>query len=294
MFPLRRDGAIVYEELLDRGLLDRAGGGLTAAGEVLLRSKVVPRTPLAKAEAVLDSFLDRVDDLNRDPEAISRIDEVWLYGSVLRREPAVGDIDLAITRSASPRFAEFEAQIEQAHRLLDGMSGAPQSWATEWSCIDWLPDRAIFGARRHPLLAGAKEGVADLVAVATPCRRIYDRSRGGRVCDEIVPRHPQSTGRADTVDPLPILPDLSPRILQPMDARWTAGYDRRGEVWPYEIFRGWTEDCTRLFKGHPRDLRVAGSGDDLGDFPWTPPAVRRPGCDSRAAVVIAHGTEAAD
>ena len=291
IFDRRRDGAIVYEELLDRGLIDRDSGKVTEAGEVLLRSKVVARTPLKKAKAVLDALLERIDKLNRDPETISRVDEVWLYGSMLREEAAVGDIDLAITRSTSPRFPNLDARVEQAKRLLVDIPEPPQSWTWEWDRIDWLFRRSIYGTRRHALLAGAKEGVEDLMAVATPCQLIYDRARGGRVADAIVPRHPQSKGRADTVDRLPVLPNLTPARLQPMDARWVAGYDRRGEVRPYDMFRGWTEDCMRLFPDHPRHLRVAAFGDDLGRFPWTPAVLKRPDLDGCGAVAVVHATD---
>ncbi len=92
IFPHRRDGAIVYEECLDRGLIDRVAGKLAEAGLTLVRSKVVARTPREKARTVLNAFLDRVDQLNHAPEAISRVDEIWLFGSFMRDEAAVGDI----------------------------------------------------------------------------------------------------------------------------------------------------------------------------------------------------------
>lgn len=291
IFVRRRDGAIVYEELLDRRLIDRDSGKTTGSGEVLVGSKVVARTPLDKAKAVLEALLDRIDILNGDPEAVSRVDEVWLYGSMLREEAVVGDIDLAIVRSSSPRFSKLDAQVEQAKRLLADMPGSPQSWRWEWDRIDWLFRRSLYGTRRHALLAGAKEGVEDLMAVATPCRMIYDRARGGRVDDAIVPRHPRSRGRADTVDALPVLPDLTPARLRPMDARWVAGYDRRGEVWPYDIFGGWTEDCIRLFPNHPGHLRIAAFGDDLDRFPWKPTLLGRPHLDGREAVAVITATE---
>ena len=95
IFAQRRDGAIVYEECLDRDLIDRGTGKVSEAGLTLVRSKVVARTPLEKAQTILEAFLERVDQLNHDPEAISRVDEVWLFGSLLREEASVGDIDLA-------------------------------------------------------------------------------------------------------------------------------------------------------------------------------------------------------
>ena len=291
IFPHRRDGAIVYEECLDRNLIDRGTGKVSEAGLTLVRSKVVARTPLEKAQTILEAFLERVDQLNHDPEAISRVDEVWLFGSLLREEAAVGDIDLAIARSWSDRFENLDAQVRHAKALLAKIPDAPRDWGWPWDRIDWLYRRAIFGARRHPLLAGAKDGMDDLASLGVPCRLIYDRARGGRVDDAIVPLHPQSKGRLNTIDPLPVVPDLTPAQLQPMDARWVAGYDRWGTVSPYDIFRGWTDQCRQLFPEYPRTLRIAASGDDLRDFPWIPKTLKRPGLDGRAAVAVISATE---
>jgi hypothetical protein len=291
IFPHRRDGAIVYEECLDRHLIDRDTGKVTDAGRTMARSRVVTRTPLEKAKAVLEAFLDRVDQLNHDPEAISRVDEVWLFGSLMREEVAVGDIDLAIARSSADRFQGLKGQVRRAKALLANFPDAPRDWKWPWDRIDWLYRRAIFGPRRHPLLAGAKDGIEDLASLGVPCRLIYDRARGGRVDDAIVPLHPQSNGRWNTIDPLPEVPDLTPAQLQPMDGRWIAGYDQLGIVSPYYIFRGWTEECRRLFPEYPRHLRIAASGDDLGSFPWVPKALKRPGIDGRAAVAVISATE---
>jgi hypothetical protein len=291
VFPHRRDGAIVYEECLDRGLIDRATGKVAEAGLTLVRSKMVPRTPRKKAKLVLDGFLERVDQLNHDPDAISRVDEVWLFGSLMRDEAAVGDIDLAIGKSSSGRFQNLDARVRQAKTLLTNFPDAPRDWAWPWNRIDWLYRRAIFGARRHPLLAGAKDGIDDLASLGVPCRLIYDRARGGRVDDDIVPLHPQSNGRLNTIDPLPVAPDLTPAPLQPMDARWVAGYGRWGTVSPYDIFRGWTDECHKLFPEYPRTLRIAVSGNKLEDCPWRPQTIKRPGVDGRAAIAVISATE---
>jgi hypothetical protein len=179
IFPHRRDGAIVYEECLDRRLIDRETGKLTDAGLIVARAKVVARIPLDKARLVLDGFLDRIDQLNSDPQAITRIDAVWLFGSFMREEASVGDIDLAISMSSTKRFGKIEEKIAHAKALLANFPDAPQDWQFPWDRIDWLHRRAIFGARRHPLLSGAQDGMNDLTSLGVPCRLIYDRERGG-------------------------------------------------------------------------------------------------------------------
>ena len=60
LFPLRRDGAIVFEEALDRGLIDPSSLRPTADGEALTRAKMQPRTPIGRADVVLERLLDRI------------------------------------------------------------------------------------------------------------------------------------------------------------------------------------------------------------------------------------------
>lgn len=53
VFPQRRDGAIVFEECLDRWLIETQDGfRLTPGGEAMVRGKAKPRAPLAKAQAL--------------------------------------------------------------------------------------------------------------------------------------------------------------------------------------------------------------------------------------------------
>lgn len=74
VFPLRRDGAIVFEECLDQGLINPATLSLTGAGETIARAKAKSRTPLAKAQSVLYAFFDRIEALNRDSDAVQQVD----------------------------------------------------------------------------------------------------------------------------------------------------------------------------------------------------------------------------
>ncbi|HWT42151.1 MAG TPA: nucleotidyltransferase domain-containing protein [Sphingopyxis sp.] len=256
------------------------------------RAKVTARTPLIKARAVLDELLNRIDRFNADPEAVSRVDEIWLFGSMMREEATVGDIDLAICRSRDARFADdLDGQVEQAKRLIQGYPDAPQRWAWPWDRIDWLYRRSIFGPRRHPLLAGAQEGTTDLQLLAVPCRLIYDRARGGRVSDPVLPRHPESPGRANTLFAPDELPDLTPGELRPMDARWIAGFKPWGAVSPYDIFRGWTDEGERLFGSYPEHLRIVADGHDLRGFPWIPKPVSKGGLDGRNAIAIVNAAD---
>lgn len=291
VFPLRRDGAIVFEECLDRGLIDPATLKLTEAGEVIARAKAKSRTPLAKAQSVLNEFLDRIEILNRDSDAVQQVDQLWLFGSLMRGEETVGDIDLALTMSRRPRFAtDHDGRQKHIDKLLAHHEDTPVRWEASWIKEGWLTNRALYGARRHPLLAGVQEGTSDLESLGVPCRLIYDRTRGGKVDDPILPRHPKSRGRSNDLDPPAEMPDLTPAPIRPMDARWVAGFWEAGVVSPYDIFRGWTDDAHALFPHYPDGLRVVGDDHNLRHYPWTPKRLKKAGLDGRNAVALINAT----
>ena len=181
VFPLRRDGAIVVEECLDRGLLDVETFRVTEDGEAIARAKAGKRTSLARAKTVLGDFLERVAKLNRDPSAINLVEQVWLFGSLMQERETVGDIDLALRIIRRPEVAEdHDLRRRRVAELLTRQADAPINWATPWDREAWVTHRALYGTRRHPLLAGVHDSVEDLSALGTPCRLIYDRERGGR------------------------------------------------------------------------------------------------------------------
>lgn len=233
IFSHRRDGAIVFEECLDRSFIeDRDGLIVTAAGEALARGKASPRTPLAKALQVLDDFLTRVDAMNSDDEAVRYVEEVWLFGSVLRQAETVGDIDLAIATRRRPKYAGksgYNRMLSHLHKLFADRDDVPLNPPLYWLPDFWHMRRALFGAQRHRLLA-VKEDMDELADLGVPCRLIYDRSRGGRVDAPMLARHPTSKGRLNDIDPPAEFPDLTPTQLRPMDARWLSSFEPWGSV----------------------------------------------------------------
>jgi predicted nucleotidyltransferase len=297
VFPQRRDGAIVFEECLDRRLIDaQEGFRLSKAGEIVARGRATRRAPLAKAKALLSEFLARVHSLNNDKDAVCYVQEVWLFGSVLRGTETVGDIDLALVTERRTQFqGEAGYKKMQAHlkRVLANRDDAPQPRAFPWwSAEVWLTERALFGPKRHPLLADAQTDVRNLVDLGVPCQLIYDRSEGGRIDAPILDRHPKSIGRRNDIDPPAEMPDLMPCELRPMDARWVAGFTARGGVSPYEIFRAWNDEAHRLFPRYPEGLLIAGS-DFKPPIPpsWLPKHLKKRALDGRNAVALINANE---
>lgn len=290
VFETGRDGAIVFEECLDRGLIEVKNGSfvLTEDGEALARGKALKRTPLPKALEVLNDLLDRAAALNSDPEGIGFIDQIWLFGSVMREAPEVGDIDLAMLTSRRPHHQDdWNGFLKLIDLQMNRHPDAPQSLPFRWSGEGWLRDRALFGKRRHVLLSGVQDGTHDLRQMGVPCRLIFDRQRGGKVWDDVLMRHPDSPGRSNEVSPPSSMPGLIPNRLLPMDANWVSGFDDwRGNVHPYICFGDWTDEARELFPFWPGDVSVVSAGSRLEGIKWVPKLARRADLDGRERVAI--------
>lgn len=87
------------------------------------------------------------------------------------------------------------------------------------------------------------------------------------------------------------MPNLEPAPIQPMDARWVAGFSETGMVSPYHIFRGWTRDARALFPRFPDGLSIVADDDALLHSPSVPALLKRPRLDGRMVVALVNATE---
>ena len=65
-------------------------------GSRLANIRLLPRIDRAKAEGMVDAFLDRVRQVNARAELLYRVVKVNAFGSFITDAPDLGDIDLAI------------------------------------------------------------------------------------------------------------------------------------------------------------------------------------------------------
>jgi predicted nucleotidyltransferase len=281
-----RERAILFEELLDRDLIEKSRRGyqLTKGGEAIAVGKARTRTPIARARMHIDNLLERINAYNSDPDGFLFIDQVWLFGSAMRGEDTVGDVDIALSTSRRPPYDKsYYLMQERVEEVLQKRGEIPaQHGSLLFSGEEWLMKKAIFGERRHPLLSGVQTGTGDLESIGAPCQLIYDRSRG-RVNDPILPQHPKSEGRAEGTPAPRQLPDLSPDPVRPMHARWLYSYDGPERVSPYDIFGNW-EIAEPLFPSFPDGLKVMLAGDG-SDAEWTPKALNKK-VDGRDRVLL--------
>jgi predicted nucleotidyltransferase len=226
LFPTRRDGVLVYELCKLKGFIDQQTSSVTEQGMGFARSRLTQRVSLEKAISVLRELIAKIEQFNADDDQTEQIDDVWLFGSVMRGEPNVGDIDLAI--STSWRHDPGEAgrnRRDGAARALAKHKLVPPEGLHLWELPRWTTERIIFGPRRNRLLTGVQMTPDDLIGIAAPCQLIYNRQDGGRVKMPITPNHPNAKPRLEKTD-IATISTSCPCELSPMDARWLGWVDR--------------------------------------------------------------------
>jgi predicted nucleotidyltransferase len=227
--PMPMDRAIIIEEMFRRGMADRKTGRLTDSGLQVGAVTIRPRQPKDAAIRVLQKFLNDVDLANQNADCSHWIEEVWLYGSMLGDEEAVGDIDLAVKMQG--KWADSKDFYLESQRLqaLQDRIGNNRWFLTPMDFGEWFTQRAVFGERKHPLLSVVWD-TDQLKAFAVPCRRLYHRESGGIVDEPILLKHPEATSRTAQWDPAERI-DLTPREpLRPMSALWLQQHHPDGVI----------------------------------------------------------------
>jgi hypothetical protein len=77
------------------------------AGNALANATAVPPLSRTDADGLLKEFLIRVGIVNNDPSWLYRVGKVVIFGSYLKSQEWVGDIDLAIRLDRRTEFAEL-------------------------------------------------------------------------------------------------------------------------------------------------------------------------------------------
>jgi predicted nucleotidyltransferase len=114
----------LMETLLEEGFvaLDAPGDDscyeltIKGRGLAMARAKLIRRTT---AERLVSEFLQRVEEVNDDPNLLYWVDEVVVFGSFLTESETLGDVDLAVMytrRTDDPKdFGEREkARVREA------------------------------------------------------------------------------------------------------------------------------------------------------------------------------------
>lgn len=73
---------------------------LTAKGEKLAQASALTKMPRGRAEVILAGLLRRVEEVNATPHYLFRIPTVIVYGSYVRGEAFLSDVDIAVDLEA--------------------------------------------------------------------------------------------------------------------------------------------------------------------------------------------------
>jgi predicted nucleotidyltransferase len=236
----------LLDEFRERGLIGREEqeygepiDGLTDAGRAFVQARI-KRVAKARGWKALGEVLEACRGINAREDLPFFVDEVWLFGSMLEEEKTeVGDVDLVVTTSMRPGY-----DIRTAHKRYDHLAdelGINRSKGVlRYSAAGAVQSHLIYGARRNPLLA--PNDLESLKRLACPTKLVFDRARGDRVDDPVLPRHPLSEGRSESVQPPLVLPGLTTlrRPIRPVSALLT---DPRSWHWaPLEASGPWPPD----------------------------------------------------
>jgi len=108
---------------------------LTTKGYALAHATAARPIRRKTAERVLEEFLARVEAVNRDPELLFSVGEVWVFGSYMRQGDELGDVDLAVefVRRTSDR-----SRFEELHRArIARAKEAGRTFATVLDELHW-------------------------------------------------------------------------------------------------------------------------------------------------------------
>jgi predicted nucleotidyltransferase len=158
---------------------------LSPEGEALMGAHLRKRTSLAKADIAFGQLKRGIDQLNEDE--IRQVDEVWIYGSYMRREDQVGDIDAAIVTSRPGPYKETLEVIEELHEGEPWHNAAKRRM---FGIEEAYEHQIIFDGRKKPIFDGTKMNALELRA-GMPVQRIYTKEGGWRA-EEILDRHPEA------------------------------------------------------------------------------------------------------
>lgn len=134
----------------------------TIAGAALAKARIGKPMSRAKAQALLDGFIERAQAVNGDPDALYAVAEVVLYGSFASAgDGAVGDVDVGVR--LRPRYEPDELFRRQA--LMIAADGARPSGMTALAYAEVKVMRLLRGGssridllthdEHHPLPPGA-------------------------------------------------------------------------------------------------------------------------------------------
>jgi predicted nucleotidyltransferase len=114
---------------------------LTVKGEKLARASAVSKMPRTKAEPILAGFLKRVEEVNATAHYLFRIPSVIVYGSYVRGEAFLSDVDIAVDFEPKWERASKEFKV-QCKKRVDVAQAKERRFSNIVEYLYW-PEREI-------------------------------------------------------------------------------------------------------------------------------------------------------
>lgn len=105
---------------------------VTDLGESLIRASAAKPIRRKTAELALRRFMERVDEVNHNPQFLVRVSEVAVYGSYVRGEQLLGDLDLACRFEPKIEGADERRMAFVQHWIDAGRPRVPLGFEVRW------------------------------------------------------------------------------------------------------------------------------------------------------------------
>lgn len=180
---------------------------LSPSGLAITSASAKKRSSKEAAAKVLEQLLKNAQALAGDENAVTDVSKIWVFGSYIdQAKQDVGDLDIVIERRTRPVWERRSFEYISEHIAKYYPTVVPTDFDPLYLEEHWFK-RMIFGARRHHLIA--ENDIGTLKKLYRPCRLVFDLSRGGIIQPVDFPNHPESFGRANTINDRLEMPDLT-------------------------------------------------------------------------------------
>jgi hypothetical protein len=220
----RLHAACLEHDLIRENHLGRFPAYLpTAMGCAVRSAALAPRRTAAEADRIFAGLLDRMGDLNRN--GLIRVPSFWLYGSQMRRDRLIGDIDLVLDWERGPGVDI--PTLESHLRAARDADGRPFRGGRDEAMEAFIRDRLIPEGLGSFISASFDD--LEIRMLGIPCQ--HWTLEAGYAPGPILPHHPRADAPREAVG-LTLITDRGPyRSRIPPDAELMA--DIRAAIRPW-------------------------------------------------------------
>ena len=161
-------------ELLSKGYIEPADNGmyrLTLKGNALSIARCMAPINREKADRIMQEFLKRVEEVNRDDFYPYRVSKLVLFGSYLNPEQMdLGDIDIAF--ELEPKIKDYDELMRYNDQLVDKARKEGKSFSSLIDILGYSEKLVILKLRNKEKYISLHR-MTDGILQITACRQIF-------------------------------------------------------------------------------------------------------------------------